>query len=249
MAIKDEKVVFTCEGQRIYANLAIPNPGAPCILMSHGFEASKDGTKWSYLAPRLNQRGYAIFRFTYRGCGREPERSEGLFEDTTFTGRIKDYTAALDYLEGVPIDQGRVGVIGSSFGGEVIIAARDPRVKVVVLIAPPSRPDSPTKDQLEAYKESGFFETPSGKRLKMSYFEDVQCYDLCQAIQTIDQPVLIVHGSLDIDVPLDNAYELYERAGEPKRLEIIDGGEHSLHRPEDMYRIFQLCLEWFNQYL
>ncbi len=249
MVVKDESVAFYCQGQRLYGNLAVPSPGAPCILMSHGFEASKDGTKWSYLAPRLNQRGYATFRFTYRGCGREPEESDGLFEDTTLTGRIQDYRAALDYLEGVPVDKGRMGVIGSSFGGEVIIAARDPRAQALVCVATPSHPSTPTEEQLQAVRRSGFFQTPSGKRLGMSYFEDARRYDLCQAIEEIDRPVLVVHGSLDDDVPLDDAYELYERAREPKRLEVIDGGDHSLRRPEDMRRILQLCLEWFGQYL
>ncbi|MFQ5873123.1 MAG: alpha/beta hydrolase, partial [Dehalococcoidia bacterium] len=160
MSFKDESVVFHCEGQKLYANLSVPRRGAPCVLMSHGFEASTDGTKWSFLAPRLNENGYATFRFSYRGCGREPEKSEGRFEDTTLTARIEDYRAALDYLENVPIDHNRIGVIGSSFGGEVPLAAKDSRVSVLVLLATPSRPILPTDDPLQTYRQTGYLELP-----------------------------------------------------------------------------------------
>ncbi|MFQ5875399.1 MAG: prolyl oligopeptidase family serine peptidase, partial [Dehalococcoidia bacterium] len=65
----------------------------------------------------------------------------------------------------------------------------------------------------------------------------------------IDRPVLIIHGSEDQDVPVDNAYELYQHAREPKRLEIIQGGDHALRHPDNLSRILQLSLEWFQQYL
>ncbi|MFQ5933153.1 MAG: alpha/beta hydrolase [Dehalococcoidia bacterium] len=249
MSSKEEKVTFFCEGQKLYANFGLPRIGAPCILMSHGFEANKDGTKWSFLAPRLAEEGYSTFRFSYRGCGREPEKSEGKFENTTLTGRIKDYKAALDYLGSKAIDQGRIGVMGSSFGGEVPIAAKDPRIKALILLATPSRTELPAEEQLQAYKRRGYFRLPSGQRLKMSYFEDIQRYDLCKAMEKLNRPVLIIHGGEDEEVSVDNAYELYDHAREPKRLDIIQGGEHALHRPEHMARILELSREWFQRYL
>ncbi|MEE9247181.1 MAG: alpha/beta fold hydrolase [Dehalococcoidia bacterium] len=249
MGPEHQSVTFLCEGQKLYADLTIPRPGAPCILMSHGFEASKNGTKWSFLAPRLMEEGYATFRFNYRGCGAGADKSEGRFEDTTLTARVRDYEAALDYLGKVDIDHNRIGVIGSSFGGEVPIAARDPRVKALVLLATPSQPGSPTDEQLQTFQQTGYFQLPSGKRLKMSYFEDSRRYNLCKAISSIERPVLIIHGRLDWDVPLDSACELYDHAREPKRLEVIEGGEHALRRPEDMARILELSLGWFSKHL
>lgn len=249
MSVKDESVTFYCDGQKLYANLALPSPNAPCILMSHGFEASKDGTKWAFLAPQLNRRGFSTFRFSYRGCGYGEEKSEGEFEDTTLTGRIKDYKAALGYLVNTDIDEGRIGVIGSSFGGEVPIAASDLRVKAMVLLATPSRSEVPTKEQMAEYRKKGYSELPSGRRLKLSYFEDVGRYDLCKEIEALGVPVLIIHGGNDELVPAGQAHELYEHAREPKRLEIIEGGEHALRDPEHMDRILELALDWFHTHL
>ena len=247
--MQTKSVEFSVDSETLRGDLAIPTPNAPCILMSHGFEASKDGTKWSFLAPRLVQRGYAILKFNYRGCGYPPDASDGLFEDTTLSARIADYRAALDFLQTAGVDTDRIAVVGSSFGGEIPIAAQDPRVKAYVLLATPSRPQTPTEEHIAECRATGFFTLPSGKRLKLDYFEDGAKYNLCEAVAYLGRPVLIIHGSLDDDVPVEQARELYAHARKPKMLEIIPGAEHALRRPEDMERILQLTLGWLESYL
>lgn len=230
-------------------DLIVPAPSAPCILMSHGFEASKDGAKWSFLAPKLVERGYAILKFNYRGCGYPPDASDGFFEDTTLSARIADYRAALGFLQNTGIDTDRIAVIGSSFGGEIPVAAQDPRVKAYILLATPSRPQTITDAQLAECRATGYFTLPSGKRLKQDYFEDGAKYDLCDAVAELARPTLIIHGSLDDDVPVEQARELYAHARNPKMLEIVRGAEHALRRPRDMERILQLTLGWLGSYL
>ena len=247
--MQTQSVEFSSEGQTVRGDLLVTTPGAPCILMSHGFEASKDGTKWSFLTPRLVESGYAVLKFNYRGCGYGEEASDGLFEDTILSARIADYRAALDFLQNADIDADRIAVIGSSFGGEIPIAALDPRVKAYVLLATPSRPQSPTAAQLAECRATGYFSLPSGKRLTQKYFEDGARYDLCKAAGRLDRPVLIIHGSLDADVPVQQAKELYAHARDPKKLAIFEGAEHALRRTEDMQRILELSLGWFEAHL
>ena len=247
--MQTNSVEFSVDGDTLRGDLAIPAPNAPCILMSHGFEASKDGAKWSFLAPKLIERGYAILKFNYRGCGYPPDASDGLFEDTTLSARIADYRTALDFLQNVGIDTDRIAVVGSSFGGEIPVAAQDQRVKVYVLLATPSRPQSPTEEHLAECHSTGYFSLPSGKRLKLDYFRDGAKYNLCKAVAELDRPVQIIHGSRDDDVPIEQARELYTHARKPKMLEIIQGAEHALRRPEDMDRILQLTLAWLESYL
>ena len=141
-----QTVEFTSEGQTVRGDLIVPAHGSPCILMSHGFEASKDGAKWSFLTPRLVDRGYTVLKFNYRGCGYGSDASDGLFENTTLSARIADYRAALDFLQNADVNPSRIAVIGSSFGGEIPVAAQDPRVKAYVLLATPSRPQTPPKN-------------------------------------------------------------------------------------------------------
>ena len=244
-----QTVEFSSEGETVRGDLIAPAPGSPCILMSHGFEASKDGAKWSFLTPRLVDRGYTVLKFNYRGCGYGSDASDGLFENTTLSARIADYRAALDFLQTADIDPNRIAVIGSSFGGEIPVAAQDPRIKAYILLATPSRPQTPTEKQFAECRDTGYFSLPSGKRLTQAYFEDGQNYDLCDAAGGLGRPVLIIHGSLDDDVPVEQAKELYAYAREPKRLEIFDGAEHALRRPEDMERILELSLRWLDAHL
>jgi uncharacterized protein len=46
------------------------------------------------------------------------------------------------------------------------------------------------------------------------------------------RPLLIVHGSDDETVPLAHAMRLYERAGEPKEMVILNGAGHRLRQDE-----------------
>ena len=245
----DKSVTFYSEGQKIYGNLHLPQKGAPCILMSHGFESSKDGNKWTALFPRLYNQGFASFRFNYRGCGEGADKSEGDFEDTTLSARIKDYKAALDYLETNEIDRSRIGVIGSSFGGMIPLAARDNRVKAMVIMATPSNFTPLNDKKRKTLEEKGYYEFESGRKVKPEFFSDIQKYNILQDVQEIHCPILIVHGSQDELVPVDNAIEIYKNANEPKRLELIEGGDHPLGEPEHLERIINLILEWFDQYL
>lgn len=48
-----------------------------------------------------------------------------------------------------------------------------------------------------------------------------------RVIGRIAPPLLIIHGSEDWLIPLKHALELYDRAAEPKELEIIPGGLHA----------------------
>jgi dipeptidyl aminopeptidase/acylaminoacyl peptidase len=241
----EQRVWFNSEGQRIIGSLTVPRQGAPCIIASHGFESSKDGTKWQALAPRLAEAEFTCLRFNYRGCGSGEDKSEGQFEDTTLSGRIKDYTAAINFVETVGVDSTRLGAVGSSFGGMVALAAGDSRIKSMVTLATPARFQTPTKEQLAAE----YLELPSGKRLKTGVFHDAQKYNIHQSIAKIGCPVLIIHGSADEMIPLEDARSLYDSAREPKQLVIIEGGRHDLKEPEYLDRILNLIIDWFQRYL
>ncbi len=226
-------VTFCSENLRIFGNLHLPYEKAACIITLHGLESSKDSGKWPMIASRLYNEGYACLRFSFRGCGEGPEKSEGKFEDTSLTGRIKDYRSALQFLnETGRVDMDRLGVIGSSFGGMIAIAAQEKRIKAMVTLSTPyiirlSRP--------QMSKE-------------VEFYKDLQKYNLLKAIRSAP-PVLIIHGVSDEVVPLEHSMKLYEAAAEPKRLEIIDGANHVFSQSEHLNKVIELSLEWFKKYL
>lgn len=244
-------VFFYSEGHKIFANIQIPRRGAPCILMSHGLESSKDGNKWRFLAPKFSEAGFATLRFSYRGCGEGNEKSEGRFEGTVLSARIKDYKTAIDYLGTTEGDVNRLGVIGSSFGGMTALAAKDRRVKAMIALSTPSRLRPPTEGEIEAFRRRGYFELESGKRLVSDIYADAQKHNINtrEDVKEIGCPLLVIHSRQDEVVPVGSAYELHNNAKEPKRLEIIEGANHSFDAPEHVEQVAKLSLEWFKKYL
>lgn len=226
-------VTFRSENRRIFGNLHLPYEKAACIITLHGLESSKDSGKWPIIASRLYDEGYACLRFNFRGCGEGPEKSEGKFEDASLTGRIKDYMSALQFLQDTgKVDTHRLGVIGSSFGGMVAIAAQEKRIKAMITLSTPykirfGRP--------QISKEVGFY-------------EDLRKYDLLKAIRSAP-PILVIHGSSDEVVPLEHSQKLYEAAAEPKRLEIIGGANHVFSKSEHLNKVIDMSLGWFKKYL
>ena len=245
--MKIEVVVFRSENEQIFGNMHLPGEKAPCVITLHGLESSKDSGKWPTIASRLCDEGYACLRFNFRGCGEGPERSEGKFEEVSLTGRIKDYSAALQFLQDTgKVNMHRLGVIGSSFGGMVAVAAHDKRVRAMVTLSTPYKITRVDKPQIP--KEVNYVEPPSVRGLKKKFYEDLRKYDSLKAINSAP-PILILHGRMDEVVPLEHSQKLYQAAAEPKRLEIIEGADHVFSKSEHLNKAIDFSLGWFKKYL
>ncbi len=101
------------------------------FLVLHGFGSNSESS--NVLAPTrvLSEFGYVTLRFDMRGCG----KSEGEFGRVICLEQVEDLGNALDFLSRHPnVDPGRIGAIGSSFGGAVAVYAGgvNPRLAAVV---------------------------------------------------------------------------------------------------------------------
>jgi len=247
-SLKIESVAFYAEGKRLYGNLHLPtSKNPPCIIALHGLQSSKDSGKWPILASRFCVAGFACLRFSFKGCGKGTERSEGDFEDTSLTDRIKDYRAAIRFLEEKrKVDMGRLGIIGSSFGGMVAIAAKSKKSKAMVTLSTPHTLSRPRKPPPKI--EEGYYILPSGRKFKENFFTDLQKYDILKAIKDAP-PILIIHGSKDELVPVEHAYRLYENAKKRKKLSIIEGANHTFSEAKVLDKIIKISLNWFKKLL
>jgi dipeptidyl aminopeptidase/acylaminoacyl peptidase len=61
--------------------------------------------------------------------------------------------------------------------------------------------------------------------------------------------LLIIHGDGDETVPFGHAHRMYERAREPRHVEIIPGADHSITAPEHREKAVALSLGWCKKYL
>ena len=134
-------VTFPSGGERCAAYLYPPSAGldpaapAPCVVMAHGFSATRDDALPAY-AEAFAGAGLAALVFDYRHFGSSSGEPRQLLD----IGRQQaDYRAAVGFARRTPgIDPDRIALWGSSFsGGHVVaVAAGDPRIAAVVAQAP-----------------------------------------------------------------------------------------------------------------
>ncbi|MBV9214406.1 MAG: CocE/NonD family hydrolase [Actinobacteria bacterium] len=131
----------TRDGTKLRYDLLRPDAGGrhPVLLNYEGYAAGSDATDngVSTYSDRLLQRGYALLGVSVRGTG----CSEGVFDPFALTmGR--DGADAVEWAARQPWSNGRVGMIGVSFGAitQLLTAAdRPPHLRAIT-------PDSATSD-------------------------------------------------------------------------------------------------------
>ena len=130
-------VTFYSEGIKLVADLYYPEDiGAgeqrAGVVLCHGYTGVKD----LYLpdnARVLNEAGYVVLTFDYKGWG----DSEGPRTRLAPYSRVIDVQAALTFL-GLQseVDEDRLGIYGTSYGGATVVwaGAVDSRVKCIVSV-------------------------------------------------------------------------------------------------------------------
>src|ERR1700722_17349668 len=134
--MKEETVSFQSAGLRLHGAVGVPDGLAPkekraAFIVLHGFGSNSEGNNVLQPTRVLSEFGYVTMRFDMRGCG----KSEGEFGRVICLEQVEDTGNALDFLAKHPaVDPGRIGVIGSSFGGAVGVYAggTNPRVACVI---------------------------------------------------------------------------------------------------------------------
>ncbi|BBZ11205.1 alpha/beta hydrolase [Mycobacterium branderi] len=129
--------MFNSGHDRISAWLYRPDStgDAPLLVMAHGLGAVRAMRLDAY-AERFSAAGYACLVFDYRNFG----DSEGQPRQLLDVGmQLQDWTAAVAYGRTLPgVDQSRIGLWGTSFGGGHVIAtaAQLPGIAAVVAQCP-----------------------------------------------------------------------------------------------------------------
>jgi fermentation-respiration switch protein FrsA (DUF1100 family) len=159
------------------------------------------------LAMSLSARGYAVMLFDYRGFGTNPGNpsEEGLLAD----GR-----AVVRYLENRSgVDPDRLVYLGESLGAAVAVATAEHRPPAVLVLRSPftSLPDV----------ASVHYPFLPASLLLWDEYPNVQ------TIRRVVAPLLVIAGSADRTVPVQQSEDVYLAGAEPKRLVIIEGADHN----------------------
>ncbi len=179
-------------------------PGGPVILYLHG-NASNIANRAPLLA-RFRSQGWGVAALSYRGYGgsggRPSERAN-----------VADALSLYDALREEGVAASQIVVYGESLGSGVAVqlaASRD--VAGVVLQAPYA-------SVLDMARMRAPFLLPD------LLLRDR--YDSLAVIGDIDAPLLWLHGTADVVIPLRSGRRLFDAAAGPKTAHIVEGAGHN----------------------
>ncbi len=208
------------------------------IIMGHGVTGNKDRPLLIAVAHALVERGYPVLRFSFSGNG----DSEGKFTDSTISKEVADLRSVLDH-----VGQGKkIIYIGHSMGAAVgaLTAARDERIDVLVSLAGMVHTaDFCQREFGQVTPDGGCMWDEPDCPLSQSFVDDMQQIgSVLEAAKSVKLPWLLLHGSEDDVVMLQDSEDLIGVLKNNAQLVNIDGAGHSFAGFEE--HVAEKILAW-----
>ena len=213
------------------------------VLIGHGVTGNKDRPFIVVLAEALAHAGLSTIRFSFSGNG----VSQGEFTASTITKEVEDLGVVLDALPGR-----RVCYIGHSMGGAVGVlrAAKDPRIAALVSLAGMVHTRDFAQREFGGVKPGeGFMWEDTDCPLSQTYMDDMaRIGSVLEQGSRIKVPWLLVHGTEDDVVPLQDSKDIFAKASEPKELVELRGSNH-VFAGEHTAKMIEVVVPWVKRNL
>ena len=215
----------------------------PAVVLVHGGASSQEAAVWMArsIGEMFTERGYVILSVDYRS---------GPFglQDVEDTLAAVEFLKELDY-----VDPQRIGVYGGSHGGYVaLMCAWRGNIQAVVEAA--------------GFCDLGAMMNKLAQREGMDeitefyggYPDDVPDvyleYSPCGHVSEFTAPVFIIHGKMDMTVPVEHACileSLLEQHGKPYKIYMSETGEHGFYHKKSVeaQKVWELIFQFFDTHL
>lgn len=191
------------------------------VVLGHGVTGNKDRPFIVALAESLAAAGVPALRVSFSGNG----DSDGKFTDSTISKEVDELGVVLDALNDY-----NVCFVGHSMGGAVGVlrTSKDPRIKLLVSLAGMVHTRAFAQTEFgEVTPDAGFMWDEPDCPLSQAYMDDLTQIDtVVDCASDITVPWLLVHGTDDDVVPIQDSYDIIDKANEPKQLIEIEGANH-----------------------
>lgn len=231
------------DGAKITGYLTLPpgqgDKGLPMVVMPHGGPEARDSVQYDMLAQSIANRGYLVFQPNFRGSGGYG-RAFAEAGHRQWGRRMQD-----DITDGVKAliadgsaDANRICIVGASYGGYAALAggAFTPELyKCVVSVAGIS--DLPRMVRYERVngREGSIFRYWVKRIGHPEDDEDeLDAWSPAKHAAKFTAPVLLIHGSLDSTVPLEQSVVMeraLKRADKRVTLVNIRSEDHAFDNP------------------
>ncbi|MEA3439903.1 MAG: alpha/beta fold hydrolase [Chloroflexota bacterium] len=223
--VQYEEVAFPTNDNLMLRGWFFPsrNKNAPAVLYAPA--TSRDQRSGISLVQPLHEAGYHVLLFSYRGHG---DSDGNRFGFTYGADESKDVDAAVKYLSDTRGIR-KIGAIGHSAGAVSIIisAARNPKIDAVVAAAPFPSMEEIWQNNRPSLMPSPLYDFTMWVSEMRKGFSRHQVRPKDGIPDISPRPVLLIHGTNDKRIPVEQVLYLYNLANQPKALWLVDGASHS----------------------
>jgi dipeptidyl aminopeptidase/acylaminoacyl peptidase len=244
---------FNVQGWLILPKDYNPSKRYPLIVEVHGGPAAAVVSHWGsgpLSATAFSALGYFVLLPNPRGSfGQGEEFTQANRKDFGY-GDLRDILAGVDAVEAAyPVDPGRVGITGWSYGGFMAMFAvtQSQRFKAAVAGAGISNWQSYYGENSIDQWMTPYFGAP--------VYDDPAIYAKSSAInfiKNVTTPTLLLVGDRDGECPAPQSYEFWHalRARHvPTQLVVYPNEGHGISDPAHRQDLMERAAEWFARYL
>jgi uncharacterized protein len=248
------------------------------LIFCHGFKGFKDWGTFNLLAEFFAENGVNCIKFNFSHNGSTPEHPEELtdmeaFGNNNFTKELDDLDTVLNWMDtqnDFPEinSSNNITVMGHSRGSgtAIVKASEDSRIDKVISFAGVSNFSARFIDKktYNYWKSTGVIHvenTRTKQKLPLYYqiaediYKNPERLNIERAAKSLNKPHLIIHGTEDAAVPVEEAKAVHSWSTNSE-LKIIEGADHVFNvkhpwnedkLPDDYLEILSVCLNFIKK--
>ncbi|GMJ07327.1 hypothetical protein like AT1G29840 [Hibiscus trionum] len=231
--VKQRVIITNKHGEKL-VGLLHETESKEVVVLCHGLKSSKDDNILVNLAAALEKEGISAFRFDFAANG-ESEGSSSELRD--LYREADDIRAVVQHF----FSENRVvrAIIGHSKGASLVLLYASKYQDIGIIVNVSGRynlqrgiAEGLGADFMEKIKEDGYIDVKNKKgsvefRVTEEVLMNTLRTDMCEACRKISKEcrVLIVHGSADTVIPVEDALG-FAKSISNHQLQIIEGADH-----------------------
>ena len=281
MIIKKNNILLSAEKKSIvydvyYTPSSLPKP---IVIFAHGYKGFKDWGAWNLVAETFAKAGFFFLKFNFSHNGGTIEQPIDFpdleaFANNNFSIELDDMNRVVDFITSEnsysqEINSEKINLIGHSRGGGIVLikSEEDARISAAATWAGVSnfkaRFQEGTKDFANWLASGVTYVENSRTKQQMPHYlqfykdfqENEHRLTIKRAVMNLAKPQLIVHGSDDPTVSINEAIAISKWNPE-SQLEIINEANHvfgSTHPwaeeylPQNLQQAVNLTLTFLNR--
>jgi Dipeptidyl aminopeptidases/acylaminoacyl-peptidases len=229
-----------------------PTAGYPTIVDIHGGPESQRRPSFSSVRQYFLNHGYAVFEPNVRGSSGYGRTYSELDDVENRLDSVADIKSAVEWLSDYPeVDPDRVAVKGGSYGGFMVLSALTEYPELwaagidIVGIANFVTFLENTGDWRRSLREREYGSLEDDR----AFLEEISPINNVESIQA---PLFVLHGANDPRVPVDEARQIAEEAGEqgvPVRKLIFDDEGHGFSKRDNQIEAYSEIVEFLDTHV